>query len=164
MTTFNRQATVVSRADLIALYTRLLEAWNRRDAEAFAELFTATASVVGFDGSQMDGRTAIASELGAIFAHHPTAAYVAKVRDVRYLDSDIALVRAVVGMVPPGKSELNPAVNAIQNLVVVPDSGLPRIALLQTTPAAFHGRPHLVEALTAELTAVFRAGHLVDGG
>lgn len=147
---------------LIALYTHLLEAWNRRDAEAFAGLFATTGSVVGFDGSQMNGRAAIASELSAIFAHHPTAAYVGKIREVRDLGSATALVRAVVGMVPPGGAELNPAVNAIQSLVIVPDSGVPRIALLQNTPAAFHGRPHLVEALTSELTAVLRAGHLVE--
>jgi hypothetical protein len=35
------------------------------------------------------------------------------------------------------------------------------VALLQSTPAAFHGRPELAEQLTRELTAVLQAGHVV---
>jgi uncharacterized protein (TIGR02246 family) len=146
---------------LIALYTRLLDAWNRRDADAFASHFTADGNVVGFDGSQMDGAAQIAGELHAIFASHQTAAYVAKVREVRTLDSHTMLLRAVVGMAPPGKKELNPAVNAIQSLVVLETAGQPQIALLQNTPAAFHGRPELADRLTGELTEVLRSGRVV---
>lgn len=142
----------------ITTYTRLLEAWNRRDADAFASLFTHDASVVGFDGSQMEGAAQIASELRAIFAHHQTASYVATVREIRQIDAQTVLLRAVVGMVPPGKSELNPAVNAIQSLVAVESAGDFKIALLQNTPAAFHGRPQLAEQLTRELTEVLRGG------
>jgi uncharacterized protein (TIGR02246 family) len=144
-----------------ALYTSLLEAWNRRDPDAFASLFTTNASVVGFDGSQMNGATEIARELRSIFASHPTAAYVAKVREVRQLDNHAVLLRAVVGMAPPGKTELNPAVNAIQTLVILETAGQPRIALLQNTPAAFHGRPELAKQLTSELTKVLRGGKVV---
>jgi len=90
-------------AHAVELYTRLLEAWNARDADAFASLFTADASVVGFDGSLMNSAAQVASELRAIFAHHQTASYVAKVREVRQLDSRTFLLRAVVGMAPPEK-------------------------------------------------------------
>lgn len=110
----------------------------------------------------MNGRAEIASELSAIFASHPTAAYVAKVREVRPLGANAALLRAVVGMVPPGKTELNPAVNAVQSVLLVAEAGEPRIALLHNTPAAFHGRPHLGEALTRELSEVARAGRIVE--
>ena len=145
----------------IATYRRLLEAWNRRDANAFASLFAADAHVVGFDGSQMDGRDAIQSELGAIFAHHQTAAYVAKVREISQLDPKVTVLRAVVGMVPPGKDEIKPDVNAIQSLVFVQTGERLEIAFLQNTPAAFHGRPQLVEQLTVELADVLRSGVLV---
>lgn len=148
-------------APVVELYTQLLEAWNARSADAFAALFTVDASVVGFDGSQMDGAAQIASELRAIFAHHQTASYVAKVREVRPVDDHTILLRAVVGMTPPGKAELNPAVNAIQSLVMVEIADGPRIALLQNTPAAFHGRPQLAEALSRELTDVLRSGKVV---
>jgi uncharacterized protein (TIGR02246 family) len=147
--------------DVTSRYRQLLDAWNRRDADAFASLFTADGSVVGFDGSQMNGAAQIASELRAIFANHQTATYVAKVREVRSLDAKTTLVRAVVGMVPPGKTELNPAVNAIQSLVILGTTAQPRIALLHNTPAAFHGRPELAEQLTTELTEVLRGGKVV---
>ena len=150
--------------ELVALYTRMLDAWNRRDADSFTELFTEDCSIVGFDGSQMNGRAQTSAELRAIFASHPTASYVAKVREVRALDSRVALLRAVVGMVPPGQQALNPAVNAVQSVVVVSTSGEPKIALLHTTPAAFHGRPHLSEQLTNELTAEVQSGRIVDTG
>ena len=147
---------------VIESYTALLEAWNRRDAAAFAALFTPNANVVGFDGSQMNGRAQIASELAAIFASHPTASYVAKVREVRLLDAQTALLRAVAGMVPPGTRTINPAVNAVQSLVFVRDHDRAAIALLQNTPAAFHGRPQLALELSTELAALAAEGRLVD--
>jgi hypothetical protein len=54
-------------------------------------------------------------------------------------------------MLPPGKSDINPAVNTIQSLVAVKQAGQWRIALYQNTPAQFHGRPELSQALTEEL-------------
>ena len=62
------------------------------------------------------------------------------------------MVRAVAGMVPPGKADIDPALNAVQSLVAAkaPNDEW-RIALFQTTPAQFHGRPELVQQLTDEL-------------
>ena len=150
------------RQQVIDLYVSLLDAWNRRDANAFAAAFTPSGSTVGFDGSQMNGRAEIASELASIFEHHSTAAYVAKVREIRSLGPGAALLRAVVGMVPAGTMELNSAVNAVQSVVVVLEPGGPKIALLQNTPAAFHGRPELTSRLTQELSAVQRSGRVVE--
>jgi uncharacterized protein (TIGR02246 family) len=134
------------------LFRRLHECWNARDAVGFASLFEEEEGhCIGFDGSEMHGRAEIASELGRIFADHETAAYVAKVRDLRFLTSEIALLRAVVGMVPHGQAELNPDVNAVQALVSMRRDGAWSAALLQSTPAQYHGRPEAAEALTAEL-------------
>jgi uncharacterized protein (TIGR02246 family) len=72
-------------ADISALYQELLDGWNQRDAAAYAALFAEDASVVGFDGSPMNGRTEIATQIGQIFADHPTSRYVGKVREVRLL-------------------------------------------------------------------------------
>jgi uncharacterized protein (TIGR02246 family) len=153
--------TQSQRESARTLYLRLIEAWNRRSAYDFAALFTEDGNAIGFDGSPMDGRAEIASTLRGIFANHPTAAYVAKIRQVRRLGAGVILLRAVVGMVPPGKTELNPAVNAIQSVVMVEEREQLEIALLHNTPAAFHGRPQLVEQLTAELTEVLRSGQTV---
>jgi uncharacterized protein (TIGR02246 family) len=157
-------ATEQRPAQAVALYVSVLEAWNRRDAEGFADLFTETGSVVGFDGSQMNGRREIASSLRDIFASHTTSTYVAKLRDVRPLDAELTLVRAVVGMVPPGKRELKPDVNAVQSLIIQTNSGEAKIVLMQNTPAAFHGRPELSEQLTEELREVLHSGAIVDAG
>lgn len=160
----NRMSTDISRDAAIALYTRLLEAWNTRDARAFAEQFAEYGSTVGYDGSPMNGRGEIRDTLDAIFRHHTPATYVARVREVRVLTPGVTLVRAVAGMVPPGASALNPERNAIQSLVAVRESGAPRIALFQNTPARFDGRPQLAESLSAELAEVVRSGRIVDGG
>jgi uncharacterized protein (TIGR02246 family) len=138
-------------AEVRSLYQRLLDAWNKRDAAAYAALFDDGANVVGFDGSHMTGRSEIETTLAQIFAHHETAPYVSKVREVRLLTPDVAILRAVVGMVPPGQTDINPAVNAIQSLTAVKRDGRWRIALFQNTPAQFHGRPELAQQLTEEL-------------
>jgi uncharacterized protein (TIGR02246 family) len=134
-----------------ALYQQLLGAWNKRDAAQFAALFAEDGNIVGFDGSQVNGRAEIEAHLRQIFADHQTAAYVGKVREVRLLAAEVAILRAVAGMVPPGQSGLNPAVNTIQSLVAVKRAGQWRVALYQNTPAQFHGRPDLAQQLTEEL-------------
>jgi uncharacterized protein (TIGR02246 family) len=156
-------STDISPDAAIALYTRLLEAWNARDARAFAEQFAEHGSAVGYDGSPMNGRAEIRDTLDAIFRHHTPATYVARVREVRELSPGVALVRAAAGMVPPGASVLNPERNAIQTLIAVSEDGAPRIALFQNTPARFDGRPQLAESLSTELAEVVRSGRIVDG-
>jgi uncharacterized protein (TIGR02246 family) len=138
-------------AEARSLYQELLERWNQRSAEGYAELFTEDGNVIGFDGSQMNGRQAIAAELQRIFADHQTAAYLWKVREVRFLTSDVTVLRAVAGMLPPGEADINPAVNAVQTLVAIKRGGRWQIAVFQNTPAAYHGRPELAEKLTQEL-------------
>jgi uncharacterized protein (TIGR02246 family) len=154
----------LSRKEVVTVYQRLLDSWNRRDAGGFAALFAERGTTVGFDGSQMSGPGEIAQDLRAIFDSHPTAAYVASVRGVWLLDEPVAILHAVAGMVSPGQQELNPAVNAIQSLVAIRESGRTKVALFQNTPAAFHGRPQLGEQLTKELTEVLRAGKVVVYG
>lgn len=140
--------------DIRALYRRVLDGWNKRSAEAFATPFAEDGEVIGFDGSQMSGREEIISTLRQIFADHVTAPYVSKVKSVRLLSPDVAILRAIVGMVPPGQSDLNPAVNAHQTLVATRRHGAWCIECFQNTPAQFHGRPDLVQQMTEELRQV----------
>jgi hypothetical protein len=65
-------------------------------------------------------------------------------------------------MVPPGHSELNPALNAVQGMVAMTERDQWKIASFHNTPAAFHGRPHLVKQQTEELAEVVRAGRIVQ--
>ncbi|MBX6395080.1 MAG: SgcJ/EcaC family oxidoreductase [Alicyclobacillaceae bacterium] len=125
--------------------------WNKRSADAMAEPFAEDGELIGFDGSQCIGRAEIVSHLQPIFASHATPAFVAKVRGVRFLSSEAAILRAVAGMVPQGQTEIDPKLNTHHTLVTVKREGKWRIALFQNTPAQFHGRPELVRKLTEEL-------------
>ena len=145
----------MSEDQIRKLYQSLLNSWNRNDASAFAKLFTKEGSTVGFDGSQMNGQLQIEKELAQIFSNHEVASYVSIVREVRKLSDSVYLLRAVVGMIPPGQKEVNPKVNAIQTLVAQKEEAQFKISLFQNTPAAFHGRPELSLQLTQELQEAF---------
>lgn len=153
-------STITTSSDhpIRRLYEQILIAWNQQDAAAMAAQFEEDGNLVGYDGSQADSRAAIEGHLRPIFADHPTAAYVAKVRQVRRLGRDVGLLRAVVGMIPPGSDDINPAGNTIQTLIAVEGADGWRAALFQSTPAAWHGRPQDSAALTEELRDVMRRG------
>src|SRR4051812_41451110 len=151
-------------AKALGVYTALLDAWNRRDADAFAALFASDGHATGFDGSQMAGPAQIATDLHAVFDNHPTASYVAKVRFIKPLGASVVLLHAVAGMIPPDSSSIAPKRNAIQTLILkAEDPASPfRIVHFQNTPAAFDGRPQLVSEMTEELTRVYEAGVVVS--
>ena len=119
----------LAMTDIRALYDALIDGWNRRNADQFAQLFEEDGSIVGYDGTQVDGREGIREHLRAIFADHVTATYVTRVREVRHLDNGVSVLRAMAGLIPPGSTEVNPALNAVQTLI-----GRERIVLFQNTP------------------------------
>ena len=140
-----------------ALYHGVLDAWNRRSAYEFSAFFADHGSTIGFDGSEANGRDEIAAHLAPIFEHHPTPAYIAIVREVRFPHVDTAILRAVVGMVPAGSSDIDPTVNAVQTMVASRHGGTWQIELLQSTPAVLHGRPEASQALSDELRTALRS-------
>jgi uncharacterized protein (TIGR02246 family) len=151
----------VSEDIVLAVYRQLLQQWNKRDAGGMAGLFAENGTLVGFDGSQLNGQKEIYAVLDEIFANFPTASYVSIVKEVRTLSADSAMLLAVAGMIAEGHSDITPSVNAVQTLVVSIEKNQPRIALFQNTPAAFHGRPELSEQLSADLRAAMN-GALTD--
>jgi uncharacterized protein (TIGR02246 family) len=143
--------------DVRDLYGRMIAGWNAGDAAAMTRDFADDGQIVGFDGSEVSGREQIASHLAGIFANHKVASYVTLVREVRELAPDVMLLRAHAGMVPPGKSEINRATNAVQTMIAVKRGDRWQIALFQNTPAAWHDRDDDVNALTGELQATVNA-------
>lgn len=133
------------------LYRRLIDAWNKRDAKGMAEQFAEQGVQIGFDGSKGIGPQEIYSHVVPIFENHPTAPFVTKVKSVRALGTDTAILQAIAGMIPPGETDIEPTVNAHQTLVAVKKDNDWKIELFQNTPAQFHGRPELVEQMTDEL-------------
>ena len=142
--------------EIVSLYERLINGWNRQNAAAMAAAIATDGLVIGYDGSQMLGREEVARQLEQIFADHQTATYVTKVRSVKTWGADTGLLHAVVGMVPPGQSEIMSDRNAIQTVVATQRNMEWSVMLFQTTPAQFHGRPELSAALSAELAALLR--------
>jgi uncharacterized protein (TIGR02246 family) len=142
------------------LYERLIQAWNKRNARDYALAFASNGSIVGFDGSQVNGQLDVGAHVSEVFSHHQTASYVTIVREVRPIAADVVLLRANAGMVPPGKDDINPEMNAVQSVVAARKSGKWEIALFQNTPAAYHGRAELSKTLTEELRAVLRENPL----
>lgn len=151
--TFSPALPAADQEAISALLGDLYAAWNRLDADGMAHAFTEDGTTVGFDGSQMTGRAQIASELKELFADHVMPPYIWKVKNIRALAPDVALLSAVVGMIPPGETDVNPALNAIVTLTAVRTPDGWRAAHLHNTPAQFHGRPELAAAVTAEIQA-----------
>ena len=147
----------VDEASIDSIYQQLITSWNQIDNKAFADLFAKDGSIVGFDGSQANGRDEIYEHVTGIFNDHEPARFVTIVQEIRWLSPDVALLRAVAGMVPRGKTQINPQTNAIQSLVVKKNNDGWKIALFQNTPAAFHGRPEHAEELTAKLQNQFES-------
>jgi uncharacterized protein (TIGR02246 family) len=137
--------------EIQSLYQRLIQGWNNRSAEGMAELFSDKGELIGFDGSQIIGRDNIFSHLQPIFGEHLTPPFICIVEDVRLLSPEVAILRAIVGMVPNGQAEIKPELNAHQTLIAVKKKDVWHTELFQNTPAQFHGRPELVEQMTEEL-------------
>ncbi|HJP60754.1 MAG TPA: SgcJ/EcaC family oxidoreductase [Gemmatimonadaceae bacterium] len=139
------------------LYGQLLEAWDKRNARNYALLFAGDGTLIGFDGSQVNGQLEIGAHVSEVFSHHQTPRYVGLVREVRSIATDVSLLRANAGLIPPGKEDIDPALNAVQSLVAVKKAGAWKIALFQNTPAKFDMQPEQSKALTEELRARLRA-------
>ena len=134
-----------------SIYNQLINAWNNRDAHGMAELYTKDGINIGFDGSKTVGSEEFFLHVKPIFENHLTPPFISKIKDVSILSSDVAILSAIAGMIPPQQSEINPNLNTQQTLITVKIDGNWRIQLFQNTPAQFHGRPELVEQMTNEL-------------
>lgn len=140
------------------VYHAWIAGWNSQNADAMSAHLSEEAHVVGFDGTELKGRAVVRQAMADIFAHHPTGIYVTIVREVRFPSPSVALVRAVVGMVPRSGAAVNPAVNAVQTMVLLEQDGAWKIEAFQNTPAAFHGRMQDAMKLTQELQAAYDRG------
>jgi len=147
---------MIMNSEISALYHRLLDSWNERDAAGFAALFTENGNVFGFDGSQMKGPKEIGETLDKIFADHDTGQYVYLIREIRPTADDVAILCAVTSMVPAGEIDIRPELNAIQSLVAKRDGDEWKIELFQNTPLKLHGHPELIRFVTDELRNVLK--------
>jgi uncharacterized protein (TIGR02246 family) len=141
------------------LYEQLIAFWNMRSGEKMSSLFSDDGSIVGFDGTQENGKENISTHLNDIFKGYSSNPFVYLIREVRFLSDTAALVRAVAGIMPEYGAEMNSDLNTIQSVVAVKKNEEWKIALLQNTPASWVGRPEDVKDLTKELENAFKSAH-----
>src|SRR5882757_8667310 len=117
--------------NVLRIYRNLIEGWNAADARKMTRDFADDAEIIGFDGTEMSGRERIAEYLAGIFANHKVASFVTLYRGMRLIAPGVFILRAEVGMVPPGSAKINPATNAVQTLTAVERDGSWKVELFQ---------------------------------
>ena len=148
--------TLISAANdeaaIRALYQQLMDGWNAGSGDAFAAPFEEDGDLVGFDGTHIKGRHEIAlfhEDLFDMFLKG--SRLVGKIRSVRFLTSNVAVMHAVGGTVVAGQTDLEPERNSVQTLVAVRRNGNWYLAAFQNTRATYMGRPEESQKLTEEL-------------
>jgi uncharacterized protein (TIGR02246 family) len=102
------------------LYQQMVDGWNRGSGEVFAVPYAEDGVHVGFDGTYLKGRREIASFHQQIFDRFVKGSrFVWKIRSVRFLTADVALIHAVSGTVMAGQLNIDQERNSIQTLVAI---------------------------------------------
>ena len=135
------------------LYRQLMDGWNKGSGEAYAAPFAEDGDLVGFDGTHLKGHQEIIPFHQQLFDTYVKGSrLVGKVRSVRFLTPEVAVMHAVGGTVMGGQIDIEPDRNSVQTLVAVKLTGGEwRLAAFQNTRAMFIGRPEESQALTEEL-------------
>jgi uncharacterized protein (TIGR02246 family) len=130
-----------------------MDGWNRGSGEAFAAPFAGDGDLVGFDGTHLKGRQEISSFHQQLFDTYVKGTrLVGKIRSVRFLTSDVALMHVVGGTIMAGQTDIEPERNSVQTLVATKDKkGEWHLAAFQNTRAQYLRRPEQAQKLTEEL-------------
>ena len=132
--TYRTTANPADEAAVRGLYQQLMDGWNRGSGADFAAAFAADGDLVAFDGTHFEGREEIAPFHQELFDKWMKGSrLVGRVKDVRFLSPDVALMHAVGGTVMRGKSEPSPERDSIQTLVAIRQDGEWRLAAFQNT-------------------------------
>ena len=142
------------------LYRELMDGWNRGSGDAFAAAFTEDGDLVAFDGTHFEGREEIAPFHQELFDKWLKGTrLVGRVKSVRFLSPDLALMHAVGGTVMRGKSEPAPERDSIQTLVAIRQVGEWRLAALdniRVRPMSRSFAAFMIWTLSDWLWKVFR--------
>jgi uncharacterized protein (TIGR02246 family) len=129
------------RAAIHALLRRVVDGWNRGDAEAMAAVFDIDADYIVINGIQLKGRQQIASVHQQLFDTFLKGTHLGgggqeeggPGNTVRFLTPDVALVHSRGGVQKSGQAEASPEQNSIQTFVVVKRNGEWSVAAFQNT-------------------------------
>jgi uncharacterized protein (TIGR02246 family) len=119
---------------IVALHERVLDGWNRGSGADFAAPFSEDAVFIGFDGSIFRGRQAIADSHQELFDRWLKGTRLTSDRiDVRFPNSDVAVVHAAGGTIMRGKAKPAPERDSVQTLVAVRDGAAWSFVSFQNT-------------------------------
>ena len=106
-----------------SLYQQLMDGWNRGSGEAFAASFAEVGDLVGFDGTYLKGRQEIISFHQQLFDTYVKGSrLVGKIRHVRFVTSDVAIIHTIGGTIMAGQTDIEPERNSVQTLVATKNS------------------------------------------
>src|SRR5262245_1578754 len=105
-------SSATDEAAIRELYQQMIDGWNAGSGHDFAAPFEEDGDQVGFDGTHFRGRQEIASFHQHLFDMFlKGSSLVGKVRSVRFLTYNVAVIHAVGGTVMAGQTELDPERN-----------------------------------------------------
>jgi uncharacterized protein (TIGR02246 family) len=137
MSTRQQEERTLPRPDageVRALYSRLMDGWNRGSADAFAAPFADECDFIAFDGVRFRSREELVRFHQPLFETHLKGTrLVGNVTDVRFLEPHIAVMHARGGTVPRGKSLPARERDSIQTLVAVEYDRKWRLVAFQNT-------------------------------
>lgn len=129
-----------------------MDGWNKGSGKVFAAPFADDADLVGFDGTHLKGSEEISSFHQELFESYVKGSrLVGKVRSVRFLTPEIAIMHVVGGTVMGGQSDIEPDRNSIQTIVAKKSGNIWSIVAFQNTRTQYLGRPEKLYELTEEL-------------
>jgi uncharacterized protein (TIGR02246 family) len=141
---------------LHSLYQQLMDGWNKGSGEAFSAPFAQDSDLVGFDCTHLKGKEEIITFHQQLFNSYVKGSHlVGKVKKIRFLSSDIALIHAIGGTIMEGQTDIDPERNSIQTLVATRNGNEKwYLAAFQNTRAQYFGRQEQAQALTKELRSL----------
>src|SRR5919109_888853 len=99
-------------ATIRSLYFQMIDGWNKGSGDAFAAPFAEDSDLVGFDGTHLKGSQEIALFHQLLLDTFVKGSrLVGKVRNVRFLTPDVAIMHVVGGTIMAGQSDVDPERN-----------------------------------------------------
>lgn len=123
-----------NEVEIRRLYKQMIDGWNSGSGDTFAAPFTDDSDFIGFDGTLMNGTQQISSFHQMLFDSFVKGSrLVGKVRGIRFVSSDVAIMIAVGGSVMAGQSDIEPERYSIRTLVAIKRDRILQFSAFQNT-------------------------------